>query len=779
MKTKFQVLLTLLHILSISSFAQSTLDVGLAAYFPFNGNTADSSINSNNVSINTATLTSDRFGNSKSAYYFNGNNYMLIPNHPTINFNNKMSICLWMKPMGYYKGRCYNNMLISKGITDGSWGNTGNYSIRFADYVNGCNPNLADTTKEYLYGPTGGVCTNKNIQTNRWYFVVFTTDGVTAKTYINNKLSHIENHPQGMTFTNQHDLRLGMFGDSTYPYFFKGVLDDIRIYNRALDYDEVNLLYNSSPFPTIHGNVFVDVNNNGVKDSTDYFRPNVKIGLSNNSFGITNREGNYELQLDTLGSFTAYPKLPQGVGATPLLYNYLFNSLDTIVTSNYSLSDSTLPKDTAQLNIIPLFNAARPGFDYPVSVSYENTGNQMLYNSILTLPYDTTKLIFVSSSNNQLIHNGSIISTPASNLLPGEYNAFMLNFKLKTTAALGDTLKFNGILNTPSINITDSFETIIRGSYDPNDITANPIKTNTTETQQGKYIKYVIRFENTGTDTAFKVIVTNDISQHLDINSLQIKNLSHPCAVRVDERKLTFTFNNIQLPYTGIDKIGSHGFISFAVKIKNTVADGTDIPSTAAIYFDYNLPVITNTAVTEVRNPIITPLKISDYSIKLSTNKKEVIHFLKTANEVNVLKHNFQKSTDGLEFKTIGELKAKNNVSNEYKFIDSKLGNYSFLYYRVLSVDKNGDINYSPIKIISLNQLESKVNVFPNPAKNNIIITRQNSGKENIQLLDMSGKILQKIVLTSLVQPISIENLSKGIYLLKFEDDNVIKFIKQ
>ncbi len=781
MRNKLLLVLSFV-VFTITIKAQSILDSGLVAYYPFTGNAGDSSINNNNTSFNNATLTADRFGNANNAYYFNGNgNYMLVPNHPTLNFYKTMSLCVWMKPMGYYQGLCYNNVILSKAITDNSWGNQGNYSLRFADYVNGCNT-LRDSTKEYLYGPDGGVCLNKNIQTNRWYFVVFTTDGTTCKTFINGKLSHIGAHPSGLTFTNQYDLRIGMFGDTmNYPYYFKGVLDDIRIYKRSLSDNEVDMLYNVSPYPTVNGNVYVDVNNNGVMDSTDYFKPNTRINGSNGSFAITNLQGNYDLTYDTLGSFSTNIVTSSLHSATPATYNYNFVGYDTSVTGDYALQNTTTPFDSLTLSMIPLFNAARPGFDYPVGVTYTNNGNTFLNNATLTIPYDSSKLEYISCTNANVVDNGLYLSIPASSLAPGQHTSFMINYKLKTYAHLGDTLKLVATVNTATISAADSSFTIIRGSYDPNDKDATPLLT-TTEVAQGKYINYIVRFENTGTDTAFKIIVTDELSTLLDLNSLQIVNLSSGCSIQVDDRLLKFTFNDVNLPYTSIDKIRSHGFIVFRVKPLATVTNGTDIPNKASIYFDYNLPIITNTAITKIRNPVVTPLKITHYELKIA-DKTEINNIWTTSNEINVSFFNIQRSFNGKDFETIGVTDAKNKSVNNYEFSDKKLpvlNKFQVLYYRIMAIDNDGKINYSKVKSVILNPLSSKaINVYPNPTSTEISISRTTEKDEWVNIVDIYGKVLKSVLLQSTQQKISVTDLPKGVYMLSFKNNETIKFIKE
>lgn len=783
MKAKFKYLAfsIIFNLTIIQSISQNSLDSGLVAYYPFTGNAGDSSTNSNNPVYNNAKLTADRFGNPNSAYYFDGqSSYMQIANNPTINFNKSMSICFWMKPMGFYTGLCFNNMLISKGIDDNPPYNAGNYSVRFADYVNGCN-SLKDSTKEYLYGPDGLPASNANqkVQTNKWYLVVYTTNGVNSSLYINNKLCHTIALPSSISsFTNQFDLYFGKFNNSSYPYWFKGVMDDIRIYNRGLSEEEVNSLYNTSPYPVVAGNVYVDMNNNGVMDSTDYYKPNTRINGSNGTFAITNLQGNYDLTIDSLGNFSTNIITSNLYTATPTTYNYSFISYDTTAIGDYVLRNNIQLFDSLSLRIIPLFNAARPGFNYPVSVTYTNNGNTILNNATLIIPYDSSKLQFNGSTNLSLVDNGLSLGLTPVDLAPGENISFMIDYKVRTYASLGDTLKLVATVNTNIVNANDSSVTIIRGSYDPNDKEATPLLT-TTDVANGKYIDYVVRFENTGTDTAFKVLVTDELSTLLDLNSLQITGLSHPCNISVNDNKISFTFNKIYLPYTGINSIASHGFIAFKIKPKNTVTDGTNIPNKASIYFDYNLPIVTNTAVTKIRNPIITPLKITNFSIAL-INDENVKNIWSTANEVNVNHFLIQRSFNGINFNNIGEVSAKNRLINDYNYID-KISNITVknIYYRIIAVDNDGKTQYSETRHFITNNKIKSISVFPNPSSKKINIVKANPEKESLLLTDIHGKVIASITITGLYASIDISNLANGVYMLHFENGENIKFVKQ
>lgn len=224
--------------------AQVNLDKGLQAYYPFNGNANDESGNNNNPTFNNATITADRFGNANSAYHFNGvYQYMRIPNKPSINFKNEITLSVWVRPTGFYYGICHASQLISKG---GGNYNDGNYALRYDDALftngRGCDGGKCDTLHQNFRGtgtvlkPYGG----DFIKKNKWYNVLYTNDGKTAKLYVNCELKYSVTFPE--TFTNTEDLFFGKSDDDLFPFWLNGDLDDIRIYNRALTANEITAL---------------------------------------------------------------------------------------------------------------------------------------------------------------------------------------------------------------------------------------------------------------------------------------------------------------------------------------------------------------------------------------------------------------------------------------------------------------------------------------------------------------------------------------------------------
>lgn len=135
------------------------------------------------------------------------------------------------------------------------------------------------------------------------------------------------------------------------------------------------------------------------------------------------------------------------------------------------------------------------------------------------------------------------------------------------------------------------------GSYDPNDKQGFPVGYGPEHAiEPGTDITYLIRFQNTGTDTAFTVVIRDTLSAWLDPASVRPGAASHPYTWELTGAgALAFYFENILLPDSNVNEPASHGFVQFRMAQRAGVPLGAVIKNEAAIYFDYNAPVITNT----------------------------------------------------------------------------------------------------------------------------------------------------------------------------------------
>jgi PKD repeat protein len=265
-----KTLLPLMLFISCSIAAQVNLTKGLVAYYPFNGNDKDQSGNNNSPVFNNAKLTTDRFGNKNSAYYFNGeNSYIRIKNSKSLT-PREISLVAIVKPQGFYMGDCYNNVLIDKGFDDFR---TGYYSLRFTagEYTKGdCDdPSLAHQNFTGIASTNNG-CTSKNLYVtlNKWYCVVYTLSEQETRLYVNGRLMSKMKATSSLG-ENYEDIFLGKKNNARFPYWFNGVMDEIRIYNRAISAEEVTAICNEDKTSTTP-----------VVNCDDDTKPNVKLNFT-------------------------------------------------------------------------------------------------------------------------------------------------------------------------------------------------------------------------------------------------------------------------------------------------------------------------------------------------------------------------------------------------------------------------------------------------------------------------------------------------------------------
>ncbi|MBK6831758.1 MAG: hypothetical protein IPG92_13905 [Flavobacteriales bacterium] len=107
-----------------------------------------------------------------------------------------------------------------------------------------------------------------------------------------------------------------------------------------------------------------------------------------------------------------------------------------------------------------------------------------------------------------------------------------------------------------------------------------------------------MRFQNTGTDTAFPIVITDTLPQYLDPATIRMGAGSHGFSWSLSgQGTLRWVFPNILLPDSNVNEPRSHGFVSFRIRPYQPLLPGTTIENIANIYFDFNPPVITEPSV--------------------------------------------------------------------------------------------------------------------------------------------------------------------------------------
>ncbi|MCC7246068.1 MAG: hypothetical protein IT269_10335 [Saprospiraceae bacterium] len=168
---------------------------------------------------------------------------------------------------------------------------------------------------------------------------------------------------------------------------------------------------------------------------------------------------------------------------------------------------------------------------------------------------------------------------------------------------------------------------VLVGSFDPNDKHAYPEGVGSQhfilpETP----LEYTIRFQNTGTDTAFQVVIRDELSTLLEPMTLQILSSSHPVRVEFeDARKLAFEFPGIALPDSNVNLAASQGFVTFSISPKTGLQSGQVINNTANIYFDENEPMATNTWFHTIQSNLINGSTPTDDKMPVVTLEKPAV----------------------------------------------------------------------------------------------------------------------------------------------------------
>jgi uncharacterized repeat protein (TIGR01451 family) len=529
--------------------------------------------------------------------------------------------------------------------------------------------------------------------------------------------------------------------------------------------------------PTINGNIYIDHNSNSIKDTLEPYKSNVKVQLSNGNYTFTDNNGFYQIQADSIGAYTLTVTPPNLYNAVPQTINYNFTSWDTVVTRDIALQP-TVVKDSVAINVIPMLMNAVQGAVMPYFMQYDNVGTTVLSPTV-NLSYNNYLLGYDSCTDVNAAPTANGIVTGELNMQPGKLNNLISYFTIKPSANIGDTLSTVYNISTTTISQTDSFYMIIEGGVAKADAQRATPSLTDAQVAAGKDIVYTIGFKNTGNDTAYNVVITDTLISLLQANTLQMVTSSHTCRTTVKGNLVTFQLLNIKLPKSSINAAKSIGFISFKIKPQSNLTAGTIITNKANTYYNYR--AAQSSTSTTIIKAVVTPLKMMSYELRMM-NDKTIENKWQTANEVNVSHFNIQRSINGKEFITIGKV---SSGKSSYEFIDNKLpitNDKLTLSYRLEVVDKDGKMQYSEVRQLSMRNEQLAINVFPNPAKD--VITIESKEAKELQIIDYLGRIIidKKIIFN---QPtiINVQGFLKGVYVVKMVMNNNTtlfeKFIKQ
>jgi len=344
---------------------------------------------------------------------------------------------------------------------------------------------------------------------------------------------------------------------------------------------------------------FYDENQNDIKDGAEQYL-SANYSLSPLAiYGFTN--DNYEslFYLDAFGDYTL------SINDNPLwqLNSGFMDSIEIAVIDD-SFSDSLFI-----FPLSPTIDIISQDIDITSSIircnqvtnfwlTYTNSGTIINDGYIQLIPDELTN--FVSASPPADSVAGDTLYWFYENLYPTHSEQINLLLGMPGVDNLGDTLVFEANIETWEGFGDDkailSAELIC--AYDPNDKLVLPTGVGPENyTLFEDTLAYTIRFQNTGNDTAFTVVIRDTLDANLDLASFRPISSSHTVStsLEISSRIVTFTLDNIYLPDSFVNEPASHGFVKFEIKPNTNLVNFTPIANTAGIFFDFNPPIVTNT----------------------------------------------------------------------------------------------------------------------------------------------------------------------------------------
>jgi hypothetical protein len=383
--------------------------------------------------------------------------------------------------------------------------------------------------------------------------------------------------------------------------------------------------FNSSCYCRLEGYAYIDANANCIMDTGEVGIPNIGINNTIGGTDFTDYSGFYSIKVPTGSSVLSqysnanFPLMSCQSNAIAITAN---SATGCVIVNNFA--DSLIPKIDMQ-NYLVTISPPRPGFSSTEKLVTVNNGTST-ENLVTSAHGDDGQLGAPIFANNY--YGGS--ANHYTNINPFVLNptgaiAEYITYYTPTNTPLGTLLDFRDTVcnispisswindATPWNNVDMSIRTVV-GSWDPNHKSVSP---------EGKgpdgnifasdsILTYTVQFQNEGSYYAQNVVVLDSLSANLDWSTMRPIYASHPCEISVSNKGVAkYNFKNIILPAKKEEPILSNGQFIFSIKPKKNLTIGSTITNSAAIYFDFNEPIITN----RVKNTLVAPAAIAAVNI--------------------------------------------------------------------------------------------------------------------------------------------------------------------
>ncbi len=392
-------------------------------------------------------------------------------------------------------------------------------------------------------------------------------------------------------------------------------------------WDTISLGYDHTTdfcYCTLDGYVYFDANGNCTKDAGEIGINNIQMHCTAMGYTYTDTNGYYSFKVPT-GTYV--------VDQSVLAFYPLSTCQSDSITVSATAGSGCFHHNNFADTIHPIHDIHISTWDY----TYAVVGNTYVQTSIVTNQGTVTEPSILAGykSDGQIFSptfvpsgvftsgGGYYYNTSGTfpSLNAGSSQQFFMSYNVPTNIPLGtqvitkDTVAYaspisNWLTDYSPWNNTSYLSTTIVGSYDPNfkEVSPKGYGANGTITAKDSVLEYMVHFQNTGTWYAQNIVVIDTLDADLDWSSLRPVFESHKCQVTISEAGVAkFTFSNINLPAQMYDDLRSNAMFTYTIKTKRGLNIGTQFKNRAAIYFDYNAPIYTNTTVNTLGFPESVP----------------------------------------------------------------------------------------------------------------------------------------------------------------------------
>jgi len=380
---------------------------------------------------------------------------------------------------------------------------------------------------------------------------------------------------------------------------------------------------------TISGCIFYDRNNNNIKDKDERSLEHIKSQIeSENWLASSNEEGCYSYFVEN-GTYKINYVENQNWVLSSDSASYTI-SVDSNSFAN--LDFGFVPRDTFMGGIMHAVSGiTRCNRDTKFDFTFKNLGTTVITEGTIFVFQDSLTEIANEINPIDTLQSERVWGWTFENLHPGESIKRSIELSIP---GLGGDIEPGTLIEIFSVTeakntqdfinfFKNNYSEEILCAYDPNDKLISPKRQeNENYTQFGDTLIYTVRFQNTGNDTAFNVVIRDTLDSSLEVSTFNIINSSHRRILDADiqeGRFVTFNFENILLPDSTINFNGSQGYVTYSIQANDGLKENTEVTNTASIFFDFNPPIVTNTTL----NTMVTCLPIEEQFISATITEGE------------------------------------------------------------------------------------------------------------------------------------------------------------